>query len=80
MEGWEKKPQIKALIEKGMGTLKADPYYKVLEMVYFERRTQEEIALEFDVSQVTISTNKKRLVRELSMQLFPNQVVDEMLN
>ena len=72
--------QAIALVDKGMCTLKSDPYYKVLEMVYFEKRTQEEIALEFNVSQVTISTNKKRLVRELSMQLFPNQVVDEMIN
>lgn len=72
--------QAISLVDKGMDTLKTDPYYKVLEMVYFEKRTQEEIAMEFNVSQVTISTNKKRLVRELSMQLFPNQVVDEMLN
>lgn len=72
--------QAIALIEKGMVTLKNDPYYKVLEMVYFEKRTQEEIALEFNVSQATISTNRSRLVKELSMQLFPNQVVDEMLN
>lgn len=69
-----------ALIDKCMATLKNDPYYKILEMRYFEGRTQEDIALDFNCSQVTISNNKSRLVKQLSMQLFPNQVVEEMLN
>ena len=71
--------QAIALIDKCMGQLKNDPYYKILEMRYFEGRTQDDIALEFNCSQVTISKNKGRLVRELSMRLFPNQAVGEML-
>lgn len=71
--------QAIALIDKCMGTLRNDPYYKLLEMRYFEGRTQEDIALEYGVSQVTISNNKSRLVRELAMRLFPNQVIDEMM-
>lgn len=69
-----------ALIDKCMAALSKDPYYKILEYRYFEGRTQEDIALEYGVSQVTISNNKNRLVRELSMRLFPNQVADEMLH
>lgn len=72
--------QAIALIDKCMNSLRNDPYYGILEMRYFEGRTQEDIALEYGVSQVTISNNKNRLVRELSMRLFPNQVVDEMMN
>lgn len=72
--------QAIALIDKCMNSLRSDPYYKILEMRYFEGRTQEDIALEYNVSQVTISNNKNRLVRELSMRLFPNQVVDEMIH
>lgn len=68
------------LIDKCMAQLRSDPYYKVLEMRYFEGRTQEDIAVEFGCSQVNISKNKSRLVRELSMRLFPNQVVGELLN
>ena len=71
--------QALALIDKCMAALKNDPYYRVLEMRYFEGRTQEDIATEFGCSQVTISNNKSRLVRELSMRIFPNQTVDEML-
>ena len=72
--------QALALIDKCMEQLKGDPYYCILEMRYFEGRTQEDIALDLKCSQVTISKNKNRLVRELSMRLFPNQVVSEMLN
>lgn len=68
-----------ALIDKCMASLVNDPYYKVLEYRYFEGRTQEDIALEYGVSQVTISNNKSRLVKELAMRLFPNQVINEML-
>lgn len=71
--------QAIALIDKCMAALSGDPYYKILEMRYFEGRTQEDIALEFGCSQFTISTNKTRLVRELSMRLFPNQTIDEMM-
>ena len=70
--------QAIALIDKCMAALKNDPYYKILEMRYFEGRTQEDIALTFGCSQVTISNNKSRLVRELAMRLFPNQVIEEM--
>ena len=69
-----------ALIDKCMESLKNDPYYKVLEMRYFEGRTQEDIAMEFGCSQVTISNNKSRLVKELSMRIFPNQTINEMLS
>ena len=65
------------MIDKAMNSIKYDTYYKVLEMRYFEGRTQEDIALDFKCSQVTISNNKNRLVRELALRLFPNDVVKE---
>lgn len=71
--------QVINMINKCMSALKSDPYYKILEMRYFEGRTQEDIALEFNCTQQTISNNKSRLVRELAMRLFPNQVVKEMV-
>lgn len=71
--------QAVALIDKCMAAIKSDPYYEILEMRYFEGRTQEDIADVFNCSQVTISKNKSRLIRELSIQLFPNQVINEMM-
>lgn len=68
------------LIDKSMAALSKDPYYKVLEMRYFEGRTLEDIALEYNCDHSTISRNKSRLVRELAMRIFPDLVVDEMIN
>lgn len=67
-------------IDKGLETLKHDPYYKILEMRYFDGRTQEDIAVHFGCNQATVARNKSRLIKELSMQLFPNQVITEMMN
>lgn len=76
----ERTIQAIALVDKCMAALRNDPYYAILEMRYFEGRTQEDIATYFGVSQVTISNNKNRLVKELSMRIFPGQVVEEMLS
>ena len=72
--------QAIALIDKCLYALRNDPYYKVLEMRYFDGLTQEDIALEFKCAQSTISQNRNRLVRELSIRLFPDQSMSEMMN
>lgn len=72
--------RVIALIDKNMAALRFDPYYKVLEMRYFEGRTQEDIAVSFGCNQATIARNKSRLVKELAMRLFPDQVANEILN
>lgn len=68
------------LIDKHMAALKNDPYYCILEMRYMQGRTQEDIATELNCSQVTISKNKSRLIKELAMRLFPDQSMKEMMN
>ena len=67
------------LIDNSMAALSKDPYYNILPMRYFEGRTQEDIAVELKCDQATISRNRSRLVKELAMRIFPNQVVTEML-
>ena len=71
--------QVIDLIDSCMESLKHDPYYKILELRYFEGRTQEDIADELGCTQKTISIHKNRLVKELSMRLFPSQAIREMM-
>lgn len=66
-----------ALIDKCLATFKGDPYYRILEMRYFEGRTQEDIALEFDCTQQNIAYHKSRLVKALATTMFPDKVVSE---
>lgn len=72
--------QAISLIDSCMESMKLDPYYCILEMRYFEGRTQEDIADHLNCSQVTVSKNKNRLVKELSIKLFPNQAMEELMN
>jgi hypothetical protein len=72
--------QAIALIDRCMAQIKCDPYYNILEMLYFEKRTQEDVALEFKCAQSNISANKSRLVRALAMRMFTEQAVKEMIN
>lgn len=72
--------QIITLIDKSMAALKTDPYYNILEMRYFDGRTQEDIAVTFGCNQATIARNKSRLIKELAMRLFPDQVASEYMS
>lgn len=72
--------QVIALMDKCMAALKSDPYYAILPMRYFEGRTLEDIGLYFGCDHTTISRNKSRLVKELAMRLFPDEVVKEYMN
>ena len=72
--------QAIALIDKNMAALKNDMYYDILPMRYFEGRTLEDIGVFFGVDHTTISRNKSRLVKELAMRLFPDEVAREMMN
>ena len=71
--------QAIALIDKCMAALKNDQYYEILPMRYFEGRTLEDIGIYFGCDHSTISRNRSRLVRELSMRLFPDEVTKEMM-
>lgn len=72
--------QAITLIDKCMAALQYDPYYPILEMRYFEGRTQEDIAVALNCNQATIARNKSRLVKELAMRLFPDQVAQELMS
>jgi hypothetical protein len=69
--------RVIALIDKCMAAVENDPYYKILEMRYFENRTLEDIGAYFNCDHTTISRNKSRLVKALAMRLFPDEVVKE---
>lgn len=72
--------QAVALIDKCMSSLKFDPYYRILTMRYLEGRTLEDIGVELKCTQQNVSYHKSRLVKELALRLFPDQVVNEIMN
>ena len=66
------------IVDDALKTLEDDPYYDVIPMIYFENKTREQIAEEFDVSVTTISNHKTRLVTKLVPLLFSDNVVIEL--
>ena len=55
-----------------------DMYYDVIVMYYFEKKTREEIAEQYDTTVTTISRNKTRLINKLKPILFSDDVIYEL--
>lgn len=64
-------------IEQALATIKSDPYYEIIEMFYFDGVSREMIAGYFDTTPTTISRNKTRLIRKLSIRLFSAETIQE---
>ena len=62
-------------IDRALVAVDRDPYYRVIEMKYFEKRTDEEIAEEMNCDASTVRRNKNRLTREIAVKLYGAQAV-----
>lgn len=67
-------------IDRVLNKFVKDPYYRIINLKYFEGKTIEEIAEFFEKDISTISRNKNRLVNELRMLLLPNDVISNIFN
>lgn len=65
-------------IDRILSKLKTDKYIDIIRLKYFENKTQQEIADHFDKDPATIWRNNKRLINEIKVYLFPNDVIDEL--
>ena len=63
------------VIDAALDVLKDDSYFEVITMKYFEGKTREEIAEYFEVDVSTISRNKNRLINQLQIRLFSDEVI-----
>lgn len=63
------------VIDEALATLQGDPYYDLIAMKYFEGRTQEELSEHFECDVRTIRRNKNRLINQLQIRLFSDEVI-----
>ena len=70
--------KLVAKIDEALKTIENDPYYDVIRMFYFENKTREHIALDFNTSVTTISRNKTKLLNQLKLILFSDEVIYEL--
>jgi RNA polymerase sigma factor (sigma-70 family) len=64
-------------IEHGLEAIRGDRFYDVIFMFYVCGISREEIAARFNVSEVTISRVKKRLVEKIAQYVYTDEVVRE---
>lgn len=75
-------------IDRTIEQFKNDPYFEIIKKYYIDGKTLDDIAEYYDVklnkkdsktSLATIKNNKNRLINELKMLLFPNDVLLEFM-
>ena len=65
-------------IDRVVAKYKSDPYGEIIKLKYFEKKTQQEIADYFEKDPTTIWRNTQRLINEIKVYLFPNDVIEEL--
>lgn len=59
--------------------LSNEPYFKVIEMYYMQRKKYEVIAGELGVSVATVSAAKRNLVDKIRVRLFTDELIKEIM-
>ncbi len=66
-------------VDKALETMKQDPYYQIIPIMYFDGKSREYAAEQMDVNPTTISRNKKRLLSQLTVLLFSDEYIDKLI-
>jgi len=69
-----------AIIDSALQKISDDPYYKIIDLKYFNERSREEIAEIMNVDVSTITRNKNRLINVLKITLFSDEVIYEIFS
>lgn len=67
------------LIDNAMAGLQNDDWYPILKMRYFDGMSGDDIAKTLGCTPPNITHHKNRLVKELAIRIFPDEVIKEML-
>lgn len=66
------------LVKSALKKIEEDKWYDIIPMYYFDDMKIEDIAEKLDCSVSTISDNKKRLMNELKVYIFPDTFIEEL--
>lgn len=66
-----------ATLEKALDKIKENPYYDIIQMKYFEGKSNEEMAAVFEKNEKTITRNKNKLIETLQVYLFSDECIEE---
>ena len=66
------------MIEKALESVSSDPYYKIIELKYFQKWTHERIAEFFNVDVSVISKRRTKLINNLRSIIFSAEFIREL--
>ena len=67
-------------IDKALKKIEEDKYYEVIERKYIKGQTLEEVAFEIGCDVSTVSRNRNRLVKDLAIILFSDDVIYDLFH
>lgn len=65
------------VVDNALNLIRDNAYYDIIPLKYFQGKTYEEIADHFDKDISTISRNRNKLINELKIKLFSDEVIHE---
>lgn len=65
------------MVDKALEQIRTDQYYAIIVMRYMDKKTTEEIAESIGKDVSTINRNRKRLINQLQVLLFPDGVLHD---
>lgn len=68
-----------AQIEKAVATVKDNPYFSIIEMKYFKKKTVAEIAEKLQISDTTVKRQKNKMLESIKFSLFNDLILEEMI-
>lgn len=76
----EKTKNLVRLIDEALEQINNESgyYAGLLECIYFEKMTREQLAYRFNCEPITITRNKNKMIHKLKDMLFSDEVIDEL--
>ena len=68
------------MVERALGTIRNNKYYDIIEMKYFDELTFEHISEKLDISVITAKRYKNKMIRQLQLVIFSDDVIKNILN
>ena len=68
------------MVERALGTIRNNKYYDIIEMKYFDDLTFEHISEKLDISVITAKRYKNKMIRQLQLLIFSDDVIKNILN
>ena len=73
-------PKFVSMIDDALQSISDDPYYKIIELKYFDGWTHEQIAEYFDVQPAAISKQRTKLINRIRAGIFSDDFISELYN